>query len=128
MAVYSFDYDFRYNPSAPVVQVEIGSSHSPKTIILSALLDTGADATMLPKRILKQLHAPLVDTRVLRTVTGLRTIVNLYRVSFRIGPYHLPNLRVVAMDSPDEAILGRDLLNQLVITLNGLAPVTEISQ
>ncbi|MEZ4705622.1 MAG: hypothetical protein R3A44_00365 [Caldilineaceae bacterium] len=40
----------------------------------------------------------------------------------------LRNLRVVGNASSAEAILGRDALNQLIVTMNGLASTTEISQ
>jgi hypothetical protein len=36
-------------------------------------------------------------------------------------------LVVVGSEQLDEAILGRDVLNQLVVTLNGLASAVEIS-
>ncbi len=128
MARYSYDYDFSYSPSAPVVEIEVTSDVSHTAVTLIAFIDSGADATMLPFEILQQLQAEEMETRYLRTVTGKRIAVDLYRVAIRIGVYHFPAIRAVATDSPTEIILGRDVLNHLIVTLNGLAAVTEISQ
>jgi predicted aspartyl protease len=128
MNVYAYDYDFSYSPSAPVVTIEVGSDLSDARVTLVAFIDSGADATMLPFEVLQQLQAEEVETRYLRTVTGKRTAVDLYRVSIRVGPYNFGSVRVVATEIETEIILGRDVLNQLVVTLNGLAAVTEISQ
>ncbi len=126
MAVYTFLYDSTYSPAAPVIEVEIGTEHSAETRLLSALVDSGADATLLPKGLLKQLKAQPVDVRNLRTVTGARLTVTLYRVQLRIGPQQLRNIRAVGIEPTEGAILGRDALNQLVMTLDGLAMVSEI--
>jgi hypothetical protein len=37
------------------------------------------------------------------------------------------HIQVVGDTEGEEAILGRDVLNQLIVTLNGLASVVEIS-
>jgi predicted aspartyl protease len=128
MAIYSYDYDFTYIPSAPIVTLEVTSDVSTAAATLVAFIDTGADAIMLPFSVLDQIQAEEVETRYLRTVTGARTVVDLYRVSIRIGPYRFSNIRAAATNSSTEIILGRDVLNQLVVTLNGLAAITEISQ
>lgn len=128
MKVYSYDYDFSYIPSAPFVEMTIASAFSTTPVSLNAFIDSGADATMIPFEVLQQIQAEEVETRYLRTVTGKRTVIDLYRVSVQIGPYHFPSIKVVATDSNSEIILGRDVLNQLVVTLNGLAGVTEVSQ
>jgi predicted aspartyl protease len=128
MAIYTYDYNFAYTPSAPVAEIEVTSDLSDTAITLVAFIDSGADATMLPFEILQQLQAEELETRYLRTVTGKRIAVDLYRVGIRIGAYHIRSIRAVATDSPSEVILGRDVLNHLIVTLNGLAAVTEISQ
>ncbi|MEZ4622948.1 MAG: retropepsin-like aspartic protease [Caldilineaceae bacterium] len=126
MAVYTFDYDSAYSPAAPVVGVEIGTEHSAETRLVSALVDSGADATLLPKDLLTQLKAQPVDVRNLRTVTGARITVKLYRVQLRIGPHLLRNIRAVGIEPTEGAIVGRDVLNQLTVTLDGPAMVSEI--
>jgi len=128
MTLYTYDYDFSYSPSAPVAEIEVTTDLSNAAITLVAFIDSGADATMLPFAILHQLQAEEMETRYLRTVTGKRVAVDLYRVAIRVGPYHFRSIRAVATDSPTEIILGRDVLNHLIVTLNGLAAMTEINQ
>jgi predicted aspartyl protease len=128
MALYTYDYDFSYSPSAPVAEVEVTTDVTDRAITLMAFIDSGADATMLPFVFLQELQAEEVETRYLRTVIGKRVAVDLYRVAIRIGAYHFRSIRAIATNSPTEIILGRDVLNHLVVTLNGLAAMTEISQ
>lgn len=128
MALYTYDYDFTYSPSTPVAKTEVTTDVSDRAVTLKALIDSGADATMLPFTVLQQLQAEEVETRYLRAVTGKRVAVDLYRVAIQIGPYHFRSIRAIATDSPTEIILGRDVLNHLIVTLNGLAAMTEISQ
>lgn len=86
-----------------------------------ALVDSGADATMLPVDILTDVHARYVETRQMRSVTGQTTLVSMYRVYIRVGPYGLSGLAVIAVQEGGEPILGRDVLNQLEVTLIGPA-------
>lgn len=90
MAVYTFLYNSTYSPPAPVIEVEIGTEHSAETHLLSALVDSGADATLLPKDLLKRLKAQPVDVRNLRTVTGARVTVTLYRSTCGLGRNSCP--------------------------------------
>jgi hypothetical protein len=57
-----------------------------------------------------------------------RLPIRLYRLWLRIGSYRLPSVRVVGATTPESAALGCDVLHHLIITLHGLAAVTEISQ
>lgn len=49
-----------------------------------------------------------------------------YIVRLLLGELILP-VEVIGREGLDEIIIGRDVLNQLIVTLNGLASVTEIS-
>jgi predicted aspartyl protease len=128
MPVISHDYDVEtYDPAAPVVEIVIGHP----TIIglqdrLMALIDSGADASMLPISILNKVGARFIETRQMRGATGHRLVVDTYLVSVQLGPYKLHGIQAVAMREGFEAVLGRDVLNQLKIVLNGPANVVEI--
>ena len=50
----------------------------------------------------------------------------LYLISLQLGPYLQQTLWVAGGASPDEVILGRDVSNHLIVTLNGLANMVEI--
>jgi hypothetical protein len=45
-----------------------------------------------------------------------------------IGPYKLPKVRAAGVPVGTDFILGRNVLNQMVVTLNGLAGVTEVPE
>jgi hypothetical protein len=54
--------------------------------------------------------------------------VDIYEVSLRVGSYMVSKVYAVADKRNAEVILGRDVLNQFIVTLNGLASTVEISQ
>ncbi len=120
----TFPYNSDYDPALPVVDFIV--SHRGE-VSVSALLDTGADATMLPLPILNSVSAPFSRLQGLRGIVGDWREVSLYRVTIEIASFRLPAIQVVALDPSDEAILGRDVLNQLIVTLDGIGGVTEIS-
>lgn len=98
-----------------------------RDVSLTALLDTGADCSMFPIKALHQVGTKYIESRQMRTVSGDVQIVNLYIVEVIIGPYHIPGIRAIGARAEGEAILGRDVLNHRIITLDGIAGTTEIS-
>ena len=122
----SFDYDLSYVPAMPVAPILLGRAHSEPSFPLTAVVDSGADASVIPKMVLQQLRARRNQKVWMRGATNLRILVDLYTVSLRLGVLEQRSLLVVGGDADDEAIIGRDVLNQLVVTLNGLAGVLEI--
>jgi hypothetical protein len=60
-------------------------------------------------------------------VSGARYRVATYAVSVKIGDTTINGLDVVANDRTNEIIVGRDILNEFILTLNGLANVTIFS-
>ena len=57
---------------------------------------------------------------------GRRGADAAFFVQLQIGSSVLPSVEVVGRTGSDETIVGRDVLNQFVVTLNGLANATEI--
>ena len=123
MKITSFLYDTTYMPSAPVITIQVRDR---KEVRLTALVDSGADATMIPINILRSIGAHRVDTMQMRGITGVAQPVGLYSVMIQISSHILPSIHVIATARGSEVIPGRDVLNHLIITLNGLAGVTEI--
>lgn len=119
----TFVYDKSYEPAAPIVTVVIRRA---KELTLPALLDTGADCSIFPVNLLRRIGATYLETRNMVNPTGYAQTVNLYLVEVQIGSYKIPGVRAVGLKTT-EAILGRDVLNQLIITLDGIAGTTEIS-
>lgn len=126
--VYTYEYDTTYTPSFPVVTVKLNglmSAVAPMTV--SALVDSGSDGTLVPIPLLQQIKAREVGRVMLRGITGMGYQVGVYEVTLEIGGFFLPKLQVVGDKQNQQMILGRNVLNDLIVTLNGLAGVVEIA-
>ncbi len=127
MSILSFSYDSNFDPAAPLIEIGVSylNNHDNQES-LSALLDSGADATMLPINVLTKVGARYLETRFMRGATGHRIEVDTYLVSIHIGAFTISGIQAVAMREGIESIVGRDVMNQLEITLNGPANVVEV--
>ena len=131
MTLYSHDYDTTYphGPALPVVAITVQAiSTSSDGVGLTILVDSGADATILPKRILQRSGADVVGRAQMRWGTHHSASYDVYLVKIVIGSHVIRGVRTLADPTNQEAVLGRDVLNQLIVTLNGLAGVVEISE
>ncbi|MEZ4713760.1 MAG: hypothetical protein R3A44_41615 [Caldilineaceae bacterium] len=104
----------------------IGNDSDRKTragpaLSLSALVDSGADATMIPVNYLKAVNAVKRQRVFIRNVDDKRTGANLYTISLQFAHYKRNRIEVVGNQDTDEIIIGRDILNHMVVTLDGLA-------
>jgi predicted aspartyl protease len=127
-ALYTYPYSRNYQPAMPVIEVGLGKGGQREPGLLRiALVDSGADGTLVPVDLLDEIGARLVGAARIKGILGDSQVADIYLVSLRIGPHLLSTLRVVAAAEGDEIILGRNVLNQLVVTLNGLASAVEIS-
>ena len=124
--VYTYNYSLDYQPAMPVVEIGlsiVGQSEAQQTLM--AMVDSGSDGTLLPLDILEEIVARYVGDARIRGITGDTQFVDVYVANLYIGSHILHAVRLVGTES-EEAILGRNVLNQLTITLDGLASVTEI--
>lgn len=126
--ILTFDYDHSYHPAAPHIEVTVdgyNSEYEPATVF--AFADSGADGTMLPRDILEAIGAEYADMVVLRGTAGGVQHLDRYTVRIRIADEAVHGIEAVATAPGGEPILGRDVLNAFIITLNGPANATEIS-
>jgi predicted aspartyl protease len=114
-----FAFDKSFDPPAPVLAVRVGGieEHHPAAM-LRMLVDTGADCTLIPVRIARSLRLPVVDRVAVQGVGGKPRNAPVYAVRLRVGTLRTLT-RVVALG--DEALLGRDVLNQLLLQIDGPA-------
>lgn len=127
MKVYSYPFSNAYSPAAPVVTVTVYSPGEPNDQVqLALMLDTGADVTALPLRALKEIDAEYLESVTLLGIAGGRVRVDTYRVVIQLGPHTMGGVRVIGVAASSNAVLGRDVLNQLTMVLDGPANVTEI--
>ncbi len=123
-----FDYDRSYLPSAPVITLTVdGYSDSAEPATVRTMIDSGADGTMLPTAVLEKIEASYVDTVRMSGVTGIIEQRDRYRVRLQIGEIVVKGIDAVAVATEGEGLIGRDVLNQLIVTLNGLAAELTIS-
>lgn len=124
-----FKYDKVYVPSAPKIVIRLAKpDHAFSMGPLAAFVDTGADSTIVPLRHLRVLRAVALENANLRSQWGEHRIVKIFQVDIGIGEIRFPNIDVVGDDRGDEIILGRNLLNKLVLTLNGPKQELEIKE
>lgn len=125
--MYTYDYDFSFSPSMPVIDVALMPIERNRAPVqLTAMIDSGADGTLIPLSHLRAIKAHRAGQVILRSVTGAPTIVDVYEVALQVGPHLFSYVRAAADKHNTLIVLGRDILNHLVITLNGLASATEI--
>lgn len=87
-----------------------------------------ADGSMFPQQLLQQIEAEYVRTVTMRGVVGIKVPVDVFVVRIRIGDIVLPGIRVIADSQNQEPILGRNVLNQPLVSLNGPGLLTTLEE
>lgn len=119
------NYDARERPPAPIVSLVVTNSESGTSIVLRGKLDTGASISVLPKSALESLELyPKGETAIIG-YDGARTVRETYYADMEIESVRLASVRLVTT-SRDEMLLGRDVLNQFLIVLDGKALTFEM--
>lgn len=109
-----------YRPPFPALKIMLrspGDGQSSGDIL--ALLDTGADITSVPIRYLERIQAPEVDEVRLRSHWGHAVNVITYLVDIVIDNATLPAIEVASDTMNSEIVLGRDVLNHLILLIDG---------
>jgi len=116
----SYSYNFRYYPPMPAVEVALGAPGAGFSLgPLPTIVDTGADITTVPKEYLVRLGAPVVASGYLRSPWGERRRVKIYQVNVRVGGHNVYEIEVASEPGGHEVLLGRNVLNQLNLQLDG---------
>lgn len=123
----TFPYSDQFDPPAPSCQVYLSATRRKYRVgPLPAILDTGADGTLVPQHYLDDINATRTFEMGLRSQWGERRIVYLYLVNLRIDKIELPGVFVVGDDQSKEIVIGRNVLNQLRIVLDGPNRIAEL--
>jgi hypothetical protein len=120
----TFKYDESYFPPFPMMEIEVDGYNGMPLMHVTALVDSGADATMIPANILEVLDASYKDSMKMVGITNGMKIVDRYFIGIKVGSYIVRAVYAVAHEG--EAIIGRDVLNELSVMLNGPAFMTEV--
>ena len=114
-----YKYSRNFNPPAPVIEVSISAPLSKVSTSSAALVDSGADMTVIPERIIAQLKLRRVDS-LLASGFGKGVIeASVYSAILSIEGILGPKICRILGWNDDYALIGRDLLNQLITVLNG---------
>lgn len=112
-------YNTDFEPPALCVNVIIANTtNRRKRSTLNALLDTGSDITAIPSEQVRLLDLYTRTQIRLETVEGTSSVIYTYGVRFTLGDLVVPRLEVI-LTGLDMVIIGRDILNQLYLRLDG---------
>lgn len=118
-----YGYNTRYDPPAPALPLQIRRPGGLDAIALAALLDTGADLSVVPADLPEHLALPRVGDAIVTGYDGLHRTLTVYAVEIRIAGHQAV---VEAAGFGTNALLGRDLLNALVIHLYGPEAIFDV--
>jgi predicted aspartyl protease len=128
--IYTFEYDAHYpfGPAMPMVEIQLRSvGKNDGGVPVQVMVDSGADATVIPVHYLEAAGIDKVGKARMRWGSHIGQIYDVYLAIIEIGMLQFPGIRVLADEQRNEPILGRDVLNHLVLTLNGPAHYVEIT-
>jgi predicted aspartyl protease len=116
-----------YYPPLPALTIWLGYPDESLSLgPLTAIIDTGADGTLVPQSLIDQIGAPMVDDVRIRGQWGEWRSTQLFTVDVGLEGLRLPAVRVAGDDEGTEIILGRNVLNNLRLLLDGPANQAEV--
>ena len=121
-----FQYDPMEQPPAPYIDLQV----SPHNVMgqmttVSAKLDSGASVTVIPSRLAQHWNMLPISYSRFRGYDGSVTTRPTYRVDIRIGMRQFKDIRVTT-SLRRNILLGRDVMNQLRILLDGPQQTVEV--
>ena len=126
MTTVRYRYNQQQQPPAPFVYVTV---HTPDNMRASehcpALLDSGAALTVVPAEVADQLSLLKYSEVTLADWMDITVTASAYWVNLTVHELPIDGVKVVAAQVP-YIILGRDVLNQFYLTLDGPNLVMEM--
>ena len=120
-------FDHQKFPPAPVLEIRLSAPReAERTDPLTALVDTGSDFTIVPLEHLLRVNAPESRSAQVRGLWGEAHSVTMYLVDLSFGNLTLPGIEVIGDNQETETILGRNVLNRLILLLDGNLLQTDI--
>ena len=121
-----FSYNVATTPEAPVLPVLVSQAWgSGLPMRMHLEIDTGSFITAIPVSKLESVSARKVDFLPVVDFKGNRSLAPVYEVKLELSDLVLPCVRVIGLNSA-YALLGLDILNQLLATLDGPRRITRI--
>lgn len=126
MTVTRYNYNQQVSPPAPFVHVTVRHPQADTSIVdLPAQIDTAADLTALPAEVVMRLQLVPLDQLAIQGFGGQVSLVPTYVIEIAIRG--LRPLLVKALGGTEPfVLLGRDVLNEFRLELNGPQLVLDI--
>ena len=113
---------YRYNeeivPPAPFCDIRVAHTDIPHPVTLNALLDTGSDMSFIPVKVADELELQFLGTGIVEGISGEGVSRPIFYALISVDHSPWGELEVMGWHT-DFALLGRDILNQYHITLDG---------
>lgn len=123
----SYPYDPQFAPPFPALPIVLRSiEEGESTDVYTAHIDTGADSTLVPSALIDAIGADEYATARLRSHWGEHREVSLYLVDMEVAGELLPSVEVIADDRSSDILLGRNVLNRLILLLDGYNHQTDL--
>ena len=120
-------YNDDYWPPFPVLEISLAvRDESPIIAPLHALIDTGADGTFVPVKYIKLLNIPVSGQMVVHPHFGTPQLAHTHTLDILVASYRFSAIEVVGDSHSKEIIVGRNLLNKLVLLLDGPQTLTDV--
>ena len=113
-----FPYHTTFRPPAPALEVEVINSQTGMIETILAKIDTAADASVIPDILVQRLGLLDFDQFLAISFDGSLQLQSSYLVDLLVAGRKFTDLEVITTPLP-YILLGRDVLNQLVITCDG---------
>ncbi len=121
-------YDSNFNPPAPVADVTVAHPVTgDESSVLRGKLDTGADVTVILERLVAQLGLIPKGKIWTRGYDGTYSQRLVYYVRMSVEGFLVVSVRCVATARSD-VLLGRNVLNHFLITLDGKRQLFALSE
>jgi len=112
-------YSTSLSPPGPVATVRVvHPATGAESDEFAGKLDTGADMSVLPEMLVRQLGVPPWGRVRAKGFDGSDSLHLVYYVRLVVEGFPLPAVRCMSAHRND-ALLGRDVLNQFIVTLDG---------
>jgi hypothetical protein len=120
-------------PPIPILKISLSvPGEGAQTDLSPALIDTGSDFTLVPEKWLQDIDAPRSRPARVRGLWSAYQEVTLFLVDIQLEIGVLPGVEVVrvmkseGLFENEEIVLGRNVLNLLILLLEGPAQQTSI--
>lgn len=112
------DYNDDYNPPAPVVPVQIINPVTGESTTVNALIDSGASVSVVLLDAVDEIGLKPVAQASVQGFGKIVQTVPVFRSTWVVAGHVLIGVEYVAVERKD-ALLGRDVLQHFILTLNG---------